>query len=84
MSLRKSISNHLYQNFIYDIITCLETIGLGRKWSQSADTDTSNMRVLTWEECDTRLKYGTGAMQATALQKVETLETGKWKTLCGW
>ena len=41
------------------------------------------MRVLTWEECDTRLKYGTGAMQATALQKVETLETGKWKTLCG-
>lgn len=41
------------------------------------------MRVLTWEECDTHLKYGTGGMQATALQEVETLETGKWKTLCG-
>lgn len=70
--LRKLFQTTYIKIFINDIIKCLETIGLGRKRGKSADADTQKMLVLTWEECDTNLKYGTDGMQATALQKVET------------
>lgn len=37
--------------------------------------------MLSWEMCDTNLKYGTDKMQVTALQKVKTSVNSKMETV---